>query len=299
MALKEPILMQHRTRPQIGLERGMKRVSFGTAGLACMAVGSNVMAAERPVAWSNEPPPRVIEDRLAFEIGVLPASIATEVRVDESADAPGTTFSAEDDFGLDDFRILPVPEVTFRPSERHFLRLSSLIIRRQATVFLERTIVYDEDTFEVGDVVDSTLDLNLIGLGYGYDILKSLDYRLAATFTVQIADVKTNARVRGEGLRQPSGELAPVPALGLEGSYFFSQRWAVEGRFQYFSLSTDEIEGTFSDARLAIIWQKNPHLAIGLGYRSVEVDAESFDGDSAGLVKMTIEAPLIFARASF
>jgi hypothetical protein len=159
--------------------------------------------------------------------------------------------------------------------------------------------VYDEDQFEDGDIVDSTLDLNLIGITYGYEFLRSVDYSLAGTFGIQGIEVKTNAVARGQGLRQPSSEIAPVPALGIEGRYFLNENWLIEARLQYFSVSRSDLEGTFSDMRLAVTWQVNPHLGVGLGFRSFKIDAESFDDDSPGLVDITIQAPLIFARASF
>ena len=276
----------------------MRSVLFAAAAV-CTAACSAAVAAERPVALSDAPPQRVIEDRLSVEIGILPASISTDARVDQTAATPGTPFNAEDDFGLDDSRVLPTPEITFRPGQRHLFRLSSLVIRRDGTAVLERDIVYDEDEFEEGDIVDSTLDLNLIGITYGYELLRKVDYSLAATFGIQVVEVKTNAVERGQGLRQPSGETAPVPALGIEGRYFFYPQWSVEARLQYFKVSQDQLEGTFFDGRIAVTWQVNPHLGVGLGYRSFDLDAESFDDNSSGLVNMTIQAPLIFARASF
>jgi hypothetical protein len=264
--------------------------------LALLAT-SQAGAAE-PAAWETEPPPRVIADQFAFELGVVFGGLDTNARVDETPDDPGTPFNAEDDFGLDDTTIAVTPELTLYPGKRNLLRLGGLSVQRHATTTMQTEIVYEGDVFEVGDVVSSSFDINIVNLTYGYQILSRRDYSLALTAGIQVVDVKTNARVRNEMNREPTGDIAPVPVIGIEGQFGFANCCAIEGRVQYSKISTDDIEGSLMDARLGVVWQPNPHLTFGLGYRSFDLEAESFSEDSAGLANFKMTGPLLYARAS-
>ncbi len=280
----------------------MRPVSMRPALLApalALLAAATVNAAEQPV-WDTEPAPRVIADKLAFEFGVTFGGLTTNARVDEDPENQGTLFNAEDDFGLDDTAIVATPELTLFPGQRSLLRLSGLSIRRHATKTMEAgtSIIYEGDEFVEGDVVSSSFDIRTVDLIYGYQFLKRQNYSLALMLGIQVADVKTNAVVRGEATREPTGDTAPVPVIGAEGQIGFLNRYAVEARVQYSKISTDDIEGSLLDARLGIVWQPNPHLAVGIGYRTFSLEAESRSEDSAGLADFTMSGPLLYARAS-
>ena len=42
----------------------------------------------------------------------------------------------------------------------------------------------------------------------------------------------------------------------------------------------------------------NPYLVFGLGYRTFSIDIDSRDENDPGLVKLDMDGPLLFARAS-
>ena len=149
-----------------------------------------------------------------------------------------------------------------------------------------------------GERVDSELNLKLFGLTYGYRFIARERAELAATFGVQIASVEANAVVRSRVIREAESGVAPLPLIGLEGRYDFTERWSVEGRLQYLTVNVEDVDGSLLDARLALTWRLNPYLVFGLGYRSFAIDVDSRDLSNPGLVDMSIAGPLLFARAS-
>lgn len=248
--------------------------------------------------WAPKPKPNVIEDRFRVEVNLMGASPSTTMRVDESPTLPGTEISAEDDLGLDDFQLLPQVELTLLPGEQHLVRLSAFAIHRSADTRITRPISFDNEDYLAGERVDSLLNLTMFGLTYGYRFLVHRRGEIAATFGIQIADVEANAVVRSRVVRESESGVAPLPLLGIEGRFDFSQRWAMEGRLQYLTVNESNVDGSILDARLGVTWRVNPYLLLGLGYRSFQIDVDSADEDTSGFVDLSVDGPLLFVRAS-
>jgi hypothetical protein len=248
--------------------------------------------------WAPKTPPNVVEDRFRVEVNLFGASAETLMRVDESPTEPGTEIAAEDDLGLDEFQLLPQVELTLLPGEQHLLRLSAFAMHRSAEKQIERAIAFDNEDYLIGERVDSRLNMTLFGLTYGYRFLVHRRGELSATFGVQIADVEANAVVRSRVVRESESGVAPLPLLGAEGRFDFSPRWAVEGRVQYLTVDVSQVNGSILDARLALTWRVNPYLALGLGYRTFEIDVDSADEETPGFVDLSVGGPLLFVRAS-
>jgi hypothetical protein len=248
--------------------------------------------------WAPKPRPNVIEDRLRVEVNLLGASPQTKLRVDESPTLRGTEIDAEKDLGLADFRLLPQVELSLLPGERHLVRLSAFAIHRSAAKRIEKDISFDNEDYFVDERVDSLLNITMFGLTYGYRILVRPRGELTGTFGIQIADVEANAVVRSRVVRESESGVAPLPLVGVEGRFDFTPRWAVEARAQYLTVDVSQVSGSILDARLALTWRVNPYLAMGLGYRSFQIDVDSADEDTPGFVDLSVDGPLLFVRAS-
>ena len=270
----------------------------GAAESTMPAPATTTPASGKLPDWAPKPRPNVIEDRFRVEVNLLGASASTNLRVDESPTQPGTELSAEDDLGLDDFQLLPQVELTLLPGERHLIRLSAFAVHRSADKHIEIPISFDNEDYVVGERVDSLLNLTMFGLTYGYRFLVHQRAEVSASFGIQIADVEANAVVRSRVVRESESGVAPLPLLGLEGRFDFTPRWAVEGRVQYLTVNEVDVDGSILDARLALTWRVNPYLALGLGYRTFQIDVDSADDDTPGFVDLTVAGPLLFVRAS-
>lgn len=248
--------------------------------------------------WAPQPKPNVVEDKFRAEVMLLGAGYDTDLRVDPTLATPGTLINAEDDLGLDDSDLLPLAEITMLPGERHLIRLSGFGMQRSAQKIIDRTIVFDDQTYLPGEQVDSTLNVTMLGLTYGYSIVKMQQLDIALTFGIQVVEVEANAVVRNRVVRDAETGVTPLPLAGFEGRYDFNERWSAELRLQYLSVEFDEIDGSVMDARAAVTWRKNPYLVFGLGYRNFGVEVDSRDLDTPGRVDLNMAGPLLFMRAS-
>ena len=121
---------------------------------------------------------------------------------------------------------------------------------------------------------------------------------LTPTLGVQIGEYSSNVVVRSRVTREPTGDIAPVPVIGVDARFDFSRRWSAEGRVQYVKVEVDEIEASLLDWRLGVTYRFNPHFVVGAGYRSFNIDADSAEEGSSGLIDMSITGPLLYVRAS-
>lgn len=248
--------------------------------------------------WAPKPRPNVVEDRLRIEVNLFGASPTTDLRVDESPTLQGTQINAEEDLGLEDFQLLPQVEFTLLPGEHHLVRLSAFAMHRSAQKQIEKAISFDNEDYLVNERVDSLLNITMFGLTYGYRFLVHERAEISATIGVQIADVEANAVVRSRVVRESESGVAPLPLLGVEGRFDFSPRWALEARAQYLTVDISQVDGSILDARLAVTWRLNPYLALGLGYRTFQIDVDSQDEGTPGFVDLSVAGPLLFVRAS-
>jgi hypothetical protein len=232
------------------------------------------------------------------EVLVLDAGFDTRLRVDNSPVLQGTEIAAEDDLGLDDSQLLVQGELTLLPGTHHLVRLTGLSSHRSASEFIEKQIVFDDQTYLVGERVDSELNLTMVGLTYGYRFLVRDRAELTGTFGIQVAQVDANALVRSRVLRDAESGVAPLPLVGLEGRFDFSKRWSFEGRAQYLTVNIDDVKGSILDWRAGLTWRANPHWLLGLGYRSFNVDVDSKNTGTPGFVDLTVSGPMLFMRAS-
>lgn len=267
------------------------------AGLLLASVGE---AAENPALpeWAPKPKPKILEDRFRAEVAVLAAAYSTEVRIDPSLAAQGTHVAAEDDLALDDGQFLVLGELTLLPGEHHLVRLNGFTTRRSAQTILERDIVFENDEYFRGERIDSELNLTMFGLTYGFRFIANERAELTATFGIQVAEIEANAVVRSRVVRDSETGVAPLPLVGLEGRFAFTDQWGFEARLQYLTAEIDDVDGSLMDARAAITWRTHPQLVFGLGYRSFTLDVESRNESTPGLVDMTIDGPTLFIRAS-
>lgn len=94
---------------------------------------------------------------------------------------------------------------------------------------------------------------------------------------------------------------APVPAFGLFGSAYMTQRLRVLYNFDYFSIAINGIQGAVLDNRFALEYYFIKNLGVGgsLKYMSYQVKELPLSKDFEGEVKYTLSGFSIFFTARF
>lgn len=104
----------------------------------------------------------------------------------------------------------------------------------------------------------------------------------------------------GSATRKADADLnAPLPVIGLHGTWGLGHDLWLTATAQFFSLSIDEYSGGLHDYRVGLVWQPKSWAGIGIRYDrftvDVDVDTSGFDG----ALDWTYDGPIIFYSVNF
>jgi hypothetical protein len=263
------------------------------------ARASDTLIKERPPVASP------ITDRFALRATYFKGSADTRVRMDPGGGVPGltgTTIDAESLLGLDDAIDLGRMELYLRLGGRGRVRVDYFKLNRFGATVLDQGVVFGDDTFLVGENIESSLDYRSLSFTFLYSFLRRETVELGAGIGLYLVDAKAAAEAVDRNAREEESGVAPVPTLALDGSWRFARRWAVTARGQYFGATYDGITGTLGEYHLDLQYRWKPNFTVGLGYTklAVDIDVDPASGhDFPGLFRLNTAGPEFFLRASF
>jgi len=130
-------------------------VGLSAAQMAAAADEDKPSQPQRPRASDTLKPPKKhassspITDRFALRVLYWPASITTDLRLDERDGSTGTELSAENDLGMKDSKSEGRAELMFRLRERNRLRVDYMKLGRNGDQVLNQQIHFGNQTFNV------------------------------------------------------------------------------------------------------------------------------------------------------
>jgi hypothetical protein len=277
---------------------------------AALLVGQLAAAAEEPPpkpsdvlkAAAARPFATPINDRFAVRGSFFPASIGTDVRLDDAAGNPGTPLSAEDDLGLKDQSNQIRVEALLRILERHRLRIDYFNLRRRGDEVLSRGIDFGDETFVLNDRVLSTLDWKMLNFTYLYSIVHRQRFELGAGLGIHLFQGEARARVPARLLREEQSGAVAFPTVALDATLRIARRFSVNARANYLSGHIDDSSGKVSDYHADVQYRWRRNLAVGLGYAKMRTNLDIVDngGDElSGKFVLDVDGPELFFRASF
>lgn len=267
--------------------------------LACLAFASVAHA------WADtESGP--LHDRLELSLGTYLYTSSTNVRADAVGGVgQGTDFNLEHVFRFDDQSVFR-GEALWRIRPRHELRLMYFEINRAKEASLEETIDFDGEIFPVGAWARAEVDTRIVQLAYGYNFVRRDDYELGASAGVH--QVRFGAGIRGRIDAGPGGELsgslrgeigtnAPLPMVGLHGTWRVWKELYLQGHVKYFNTRFDIYDGELVDMQGTLLWNFSRHAGAGLGYNYFKANVGVDDPrDFIGRIRWSYDGLQLFVR---
>ncbi|MCK5386079.1 MAG: hypothetical protein KAJ39_02765 [Gammaproteobacteria bacterium] len=224
------------------------------------------------------------DDTVNLNLGTFLTNRDTKVRIDSST-GQGTQFSAEDDLGLSKNKSVFRADMYVRFAQNHRLDFSYYDLSRDATSVIDRTIQYGDETFLINSTVKSNFNLNIIKAAYTYLFVRDekKELGLSAGLFIQDYDIQLQ-QIGGANAQAKAEMLAPLPVLGLRGTWRFSDEWWLRASAEIFSLSYDNYSGHLTDVMLAVEYNMFKNIGFGLGYNDTSfkliADADTFIGEA-------------------
>ncbi len=241
------------------------------------------------------------------ELSYFYPTISSTARLDlPGTNRPGTVISLEDDLDLAHRKSAPYVQLGTRAWTNWRFEFEYYPLNRTASRSIGRQIDWGDETFPVGATVDSKFDTQVYRLTSGYSFVKTTEAEAGVGFGFHVTEFTT--RLSGTGTVgggtasfQTEGHnvLAPLPTIGLFGTYKVWNQVSVRGRVDYLSLKVGDYDGRLTNFLGALDWRFTKNVGAGIGYRYVNYNVKVTKSNFHGEVDYRFQGPTFFMNVGF
>ncbi|MCP3128271.1 DUF481 domain-containing protein [Shewanella sp. KJ2020] len=235
---------------------------------------------------------------LSIKIGGFYALSDASMNVSNPDIDESYTLDFESDLGLTENQFLPFFEINYQFFEKHHIYLDWKQLHRNSEidgVTRPFEIEIDDIVYNVqaGGKLATTLNIDIARISYGYDLFQGSDYNLGFLLGFHIMSIDT--AFEGTIAACASTELvnnvcsstpiprvveesvtAPLPDIGVYGSFEMLPGWQFIAHAQYFYVKVDNFQGSLVDLQAGIEAKitENWRMSVAYNYYKVNVDIE-------------------------
>jgi hypothetical protein len=164
------------------------------------------------------------------------------------------------------------PEFRAVIGRNHKFRVSFVSIKYDADTTIQRRIVFQGRTFNIGVPASTDIEWDLWKFGYEWDFVSR--ERGFFGFSADVKYNKIEASISSPALTSTAAAdtTAPVPTFGVIGRGYVAPMVAITGEFTGLSINRDEFEAKFFDFDIYGTVSFRRNVGVQGGYRSVVVD---------------------------
>lgn len=283
-----------------------KLISFLVFAVMSGSLIGNASAEDNPV----------LNDRFQIYIGGFFPQVDSTIQINGDILGPGDGLDAENAFGLEDSKSVLWGGVRWRISRRNALEFEFADLNRNGQVGASTDEIQVGDSIvQVGGSIDSTFDLTLGRLTYGFSVIKDEKKDLALKAGLHIADIGASLQLFGavcvDGetppcfIQESSPQLetedvtAPLPHFGAMFSYAFTPKIAARFQAIGFAIELDSIDGSLLEIDADVAWTPWDHFGLGVGLRYFYANVESKGSDLNGEFEFKYFGPSIYGIFTF
>jgi len=215
----------------------------------------------------------------------------------------GTDIDFEDDLGFNRTSETFLADFQYSLTRRSRFDLSYTQLNRTATKTLQKDIIFDEDTFHVNNQTAAFFNTGIYRFSYGYSIITNTKFEIGLLFGFHILHANAGLSSVGNSanlaLSKDFGFTAPLPDFGIWGGYAFSDRWSVNGEFDYFSIKIGDIKGEIVGAQLGVTFRAYKKLDIIAGYSGFHFNVNVSKPHAYGSLSWGYSGPSLAVSYSF
>lgn len=269
------------------------------AKMACLASVAGIALSATPAAA------QALNDKYWIEVSAYFPKANTTVNVSRPG-LPGTEIDMESDLDLDDSETLPAIYAGARLGKRWVVAGEYYGLDRTGSRTVDRDIDFDGATFPVGVEVSSKMQSDIYRLTVGYAVFRNDRAELGAAIGLHATNfeiaLQGDANVGVGVIRQQNSKrtfLAPMPTVGVFGTFEVTPRLILTGRADYLSLDIGDYDGSILNAQAAIAYKVTDMIEVGAAYRYVDYGLDVDKGRYTASVDYDFSGPAVFIRAGF
>lgn len=210
--------------------------------------------------------------------GFLVRDVDTRARLDAVSAPIGTYIDFDDTLGGETSANVARLDAYWRFGLKHRIDVSYYDLRFDGSRVIDTQIDWGDQTFPINTGIDSRLTMRVLKAAYVYSFYRNDDVELAASAGLHTMRVSM-ALEEINGLRaQSEAVTAPLPVLGFQMNYRFTDRWTALLRMESFFVSIeDRARGSLTDYMLGIEYRLFRNVALGAAYERFALFYEGRD----------------------
>ena len=196
--------------------------------------------------------------------------MGSTIRVD-GANGEGTDVDS-DVLGLSKERIQPRISARWRPGHKHELELGYQFARRDAEKTLDREVIFNDSTYDVGANIKTNFRTDQAFLTYRYALKAAERSQLGLGVGIGLLPFKFEIDALASANSNEvtrSGEktfLGPTASIGAYGRWLLGERWYLESDLRGIKIKIDRLHASVVEANLGGRYFISPKFAADLGY---------------------------------
>jgi hypothetical protein len=224
---------------------------------------------------------------------------STTVRLDAPS-GRGTEIDLENDLGLEKTTTVARLDGYLWLRGRGRLDFSMFRFSRSATRQIDRTLEFGDREFPIDTAVSTNADVTIFKAAYTFAAVQRERGFLGVTGGLYTAWSRLDLDASNLGLDESSDVDAPLPVIGVRGSYDIGNRITLRGAVEWFGITTNKASGRLTDANVGADYSVSDRVAVGVAYNDVSVDIDSTsDRGLETNLNWGYDGPLLYVKMNF
>ncbi len=262
------------------------RIPRAGASLIAALVSLPVFAQQDKSFWMET-------DRAALNVGGFVAEFQTDIRSSSDLLGLGTKLSLEDDLGLEGSRNLARIDGYYRFSARHRIDYGWLDISRDGVTRTKQDIDFGDLAIPAGSRVESEFGFVIIKVAYSNSFF--LGRKMELGWSVGMIGLDVDGKIDAGVIGQEDGDgFAPFPVFGFRLNRVFGPKLVFRASIEYFEINEGDVDGRVIDALIALEHKTWKKVGLGVGYNSVDFEAENTDDNDE--FRLEYKGLLLYAK---
>jgi hypothetical protein len=239
------------------------------------------------------------EFRYEIHAGIYSAFVDTKLRVDATNGDKGTTLELENQLGLDDNKTTGLISGTVRITDKHRIDGGFFRLNRDGAATTDVRIEFGDEVFETQIQLNTSFDTKVYWGAYVYSFINDPKKELGVRVGLNIIDMSTRLETTNVVVSENATISAPLPVLGLFGSYKLTDRVSLETDLGWFGIKLGSLEGQWWIANAGVRFHLTEQFAIAGGYLLNYLDMDATGDEFKGAFEYTYQGPVITASYRF
>jgi hypothetical protein len=217
----------------------------------------------------------------------------------DSDSGQGTDLDMEDDLGLESSTNVARIGGHLWLGRRHRFDAAYFDLSRSASIPIQETIDFGDETFVINTALNTEADLTIIKADYTFAALAKDRGWLGITAGLYVAETSFALSQPTLGRAESEDVTAPLPLFGLRGDYEINDRITLRGAMQWFAFENDDLDGRLTDFYVGADYGFGQRMAVGLAYNRVSMNIGAQEDDFNGRIDWGYDGLLLYFKMDF